>query len=93
MLRIKTHSNGDFLISSLLVDDEEEELFSNLDEDPFNGDIPVLPSRENNHMNRNPMSITRDLRNSINKELEGKDEEEQMYEADLREGDSISIIS
>ena len=77
------------------VDDDDEESYSNDDEDPFHGDMAMLPSREKIRMNRRPMSITRDLRNKINERAlqELKDEEEDLSDDDFRESDRISIIS
>ena len=81
-------------ISLLQVDDDEEESYSNEDEDPFHGDIALVPTREKIRMNRRPMSITRGLRAKLNeKALSLQEEKEDFSDDDFKESDRIAIFS
>ena len=83
-------------ISLLQVDDDEEESYSNEDEDPFHGDIALVPTREKIRMNRRPMSITRGLRAKLNERalsLSLQEEQEDLSDNDFKENERISILS
>lgn len=76
------------------MDDDEEESYSNEDEDPFHGDIALLPAREKIRMNKRPKSITRGLRAKLNeRSFSIQEEQEDLSDNDFRESDRISIIS